>query len=309
MVAVDNREASLPKTVSRARESLAGPIDTMLTTTIPSQVALGDPGYPTRLAVLGDAPGTLWFVGRLPAPEAPAIAIVGSRAATGAGRTRARSWAAALARRGFVVISGGAFGIDAAAHEGALDADAATFAVLGCGADVVYPDRHTRLFARIATRGGLLSELPPGTPPRPWHFPRRNRLIAALADTVLVVEAAPRSGALITATLAEERGQRLLAAPGSPGTDALIARGAVPVTSVETLGDALEGRAVPPPPPIPPRHEALLTALGDGAHSPGALAQRLGLSLPSVMGLLMEAELAGRVRRAEGSQYEVLRGH
>src|SRR3954453_11628653 len=223
MVAVDNPEASLPKTVSRARQPVAGRIDMMLPTTLPSQVALRDPGYPTRLAGLRDAPGTLWFVGRLPAPEAPAIAIVGSRAATGAGRTRARSWAAALARRGFVVISGGAFGIDAAAHEGAFYADAARFSVLGCGADVVYPDRHTRLFARIAASGGLLSELPPGTVPRPWHFPRRNRLIAALAGTVPVVEAAPRSGALITATLAEERGQGLLAAPGSPGTDALIA--------------------------------------------------------------------------------------
>jgi DNA processing protein len=236
--------------------------------------------------------------------------MVGSRAASGAGRGKAQEWARALADRGFAVVSGGAFGIDAAAHEGALAGGGETFAVLGCGVDVVYPDRHAVLFARIAACGGLISEMAPGEPPRAQQFPARNRIIAALADAVLVIEAAARSGALITAGFARKRGQRVLAVPGTPGTDGLLAGGALPVTSVATLWDALEGRAVAGPPAPPPgRQAALIMALREGPDSPGSLARRLGLSLPSVMGLLTEAELEGRVRRAGGSQYEVLSGH
>jgi DNA processing protein len=274
------------------------------------KVASADGAYPPRLRRLGDAPEALWALGRLPPPESPAVAIVGSRAATGAGNALASELAAALAGRGYAVISGGAFGIDAAAHAGALDGGGETFAVLGCGADVVYPDRHARLFGRIAGQGGLLSELPPGTPPRAWHFPRRNRLIAALSDAVIVVEAAVRSGALITARVALKAGQRVLAVPGTPGADGLLDAGALAVTSAATLWDALAGHAaVVAAAPVPPRQAALITALADGPGDPGSLARRLGLSLPSVMGLLTEAELEGRVRRAGGSQYEVLRGH
>jgi DNA processing protein len=274
------------------------------------KVIRGGADYPARLGRVAPPPLALWCVGRLPPPEAPCVAIVGSRAATGAGCARAHEWAEALARRGFAVVSGGAFGIDAAAHTGALAGGGETFAVLGCGVDVVYPDRHTSLFARIAGQGGLVSELPPGTPPRARQFPARNRIIAALADAVLVVEAAVRSGALITARIAARGGQRVLAAPGTPGTDGLLALGALPVTSVAALWDAVEGRAPSAAAaPLPERHAALIAALGEGPDSPGSLARRLGLSLPSVMGLLTEAELEGRVRRAEGSQYEVLRGH
>jgi DNA processing protein len=274
------------------------------------QVRTGEAGYPARLAGLAPAPASLWCVGRLPRPQVPCVAVVGSRAASGAGCEKARQWAGALARRGFAIVSGGAFGIDAAAHEGALAAGGETFAVLGCGVDVVYPDRHVSLFARIAQQGGLISELPPGTTPKARQFPARNRIIAALADAVLVVEAAARSGGLITAGHARKRGQRVLAAPGTPGTDGLLAGGALPVTSVATLCDALEGRAAEVPvAPLPARYAALLTALGEGADSPGSLARRLGISLPSTMALLTEAELEGWVRRAGGSQYEVLRGH
>lgn len=284
------------------------PGDTVLPPVV--QVRTGEAGYPARLAGLAPSPASLWCVGRLPQPQAPCVAIVGSRAATGAGCARARQWAEALARRGFAIVSGGAFGIDAAAHEGALAAGGETFAVLGCGVDVVYPDRHALLFARIAQQGGLISELPPGTPPKAQQFPARNRIIAALADAILVVEAATHSGALITAGYARKRGQRVLATPGTPGTDGLLARGALPVTSVATLWDALEGRAATvPAAPLPERYAALITALRQGADSPGSLARRLEVSLPSIMALLTEAELEGWVRRAGGSQYEVLRGH
>jgi DNA processing protein len=304
MLPGNNSEERLPTTPNMA--SLPG--DMVLPPVV--QVRIGEAGYPARLAGLAPRAASLWCIGRMPRPQVPCVAIVGSRAASGAGCEKARRWSEALAGRGFAIVSGGAFGIDAAAHEGALAAGGETFAVLGCGVDVVYPDRHAGLFARIAQQGGLVSELPPGTAPRARQFPARNRIIAALADAVLVVEAAVRSGGLITAGHARKRGQRVLAAPGTPGTDGLLARGALPVTSVATLWDALEGRAAEiPAAPLPGPHAALVTALREGADSPGSLARRLGISLPSIMALLTEAELAGWVRRAGGSQDEVLRGH
>jgi DNA processing protein len=296
-----NRERTLPTTPGMA--ALHPEFSSM------QKVLALEPTYPARLRELAPPPAVLWFVGRLPPAGTPTIAIVGSRSATGAGCARSHDWAAAVARRGWAVVSGGAFGIDAAAHSGALEGGGQTFAVLGCGVDVVYPDRHAPLFAQIAAGGGLLSELPPGTPPRARQFPSRNRIVAALADVVLVVEAAARSGALITAGVARRRGQRLLAVSGTPGADALIAGGAQAVSSVATLFDALDGRAtVAPAQAIPPRQAALITALRAGSDSPGGLARRLGLSLAHVMSVLTEAELDGRVRRTHGSQYEVLRG-
>jgi DNA processing protein len=271
-------------------------------------IGRADPGYPRRLGTLASAPAVLWYRGQLPDAASPAVAVVGSRAASGNGCRLARSWSQALAGEGWIIVSGGAFGIDAAAHQGALDGGGRTLAVLGCGADVVYPDRHRALFERIAATGALVSELPPGTPPRTWHFPKRNRIVAALADALLVIEAGARSGALGTATLARKAGQRVLAVPGSPGTDALVAGGAEAVTSLDELREALAGRprvaGV-----VPERYAALFTALRGGAVTPGVLAARLGLTVPVVMGLLTEAELDGRVRRAGGSHYEVLRGH
>jgi len=239
------------------------------------------------------------------------LAIVGSRSATRVGCDRAYELAAAVGRRGWAVMSGGAFGIDAAAHEGALAVGAATYAVLGCGVDIVYPDRHEALFARIATQGGLLAELAPGTPPARRHFPARNRIISALSDAVVVVEAAVRSGALITAGIAHRRGQRVLAMPGSRGTDELLATGkAVAVTSVAELDEALAGRgSVWQSEELPSAFVPLVAALRAASDTPGGLARRLGLPLPSVMSLLLEAELEGWVRRAGDTHYEVLRAH
>jgi DNA processing protein len=273
----------------------------------PEKVVRGDLRYPARLLRIAQPPHQLWVSGRLPRSEQPALAIVGSRKASGAGCERARELAAVFGRRGWMIVSGGAFGIDAAAHEGALAAGAETYAVLGCGVDVVYPDRHDDLFARIVDRGGLLSEYQPGTQPRPGQFPVRNRIIAGLADAVLVVEAAVRSGALITARVARETGLRVLAVPGTPGTDALIARGARAVTSAATLEDALAGRTEAPV-QIPLSFNPLVEALRAQTDTAPGLARRLGLSLPAVMGLLLEAELEGWVRRAD-SHYEVLRAH
>ncbi len=159
----------------------------------------------------------LWYLGRLPQPGDRGLAMVGARAASMAGCGLARKLAAASARQGFAIVSGGALGIDAAAHRGALDAAGVTFAVLGCGVDVVYPDRHAALYADIAAAGGLISEYPPGTQPRSGQFPARNRIIAAFAGTVLVVEAGLKSGALITARLRDRPRPAAARGPRQPG--------------------------------------------------------------------------------------------
>lgn len=185
-------------------------------------VGMGAAGYPPALGALHDPPFGLFGRGAVPEAlarlvEGPAVAVVGSRRATGAGLAFARDLGACLAERGAVVVSGLAHGIDAAAHQGALEAGGVTVAVLGCGVDVPYPRRNRGLAARIAERGALLSEYWPGTPPAPWRFPARNRIVAGLAGAVAVVEAGRRSGALITADFALELGRPVLAVPGWPG--------------------------------------------------------------------------------------------
>lgn len=264
-----------------------------------------DPGYPQRLLQLGRPPAPLWVVGRAPTGAERGLAIVGSRAATLKGCAVATELAAAIGRAGWFVVSGGALGIDAAAHLGALEVGAPTFAVLGCGVDVVYPDRHGPLFARIAGSGGLLSELPPATPPRFKQFPSRNRLVAALAEAVLVIDARLRSGALITARLARKQGRLLLAVPGSAGTDQLIASGAA--ESVNDAADVLRRLSGGPAKvaAVPASLAPLVRALSSGPDSPAGLARKLGCPLPDVMGALFEAELSGWVRRISGGLYEV----
>jgi DNA processing protein len=265
--------------------------------------------FPAELRSLASPPRGLWYLGRLPATGERRFSVVGARAATRAGCDRARDIGRGLAQTGAAVVSGGAFGIDAAAHEGALAEGGATFAVLGCGTDVVYPDRHQELFARIAVSGGLLSEYPPGTPPRRGHFPARNRLIAGLAEAVIVVEAALRSGALITARWASTLGRPLFAVPGSSGTDALLHSGrALLAESAEDLLAVLRGDAARPAkaPQVAGRFAPLLNAIELGSNSPDHLCKRMGMALPSLLAVVAEAELEGLVRRAAGNTYEVI---
>src|SRR4030095_2778803 len=206
-------------------------------------VAWDDTDYPRALLELGYPPPVLFFVGRRELLNRPALAIVGSRNATAQGLDNARNFAHALADAGLTIISGLALGVDAAAHEGALLGTGSTLAVVGTGLDRVYPARHRELAHRIANDGGLLSEFPPGTPPREHNFPRRNRLISGLAKGVLVVEAAQKSGSLITARYAGEQGREVFAIPGSihsplaKGCHKLIRDGA---KLVETAQDILE---------------------------------------------------------------------
>jgi DNA processing protein len=211
-------------------------------------VTLADPAYPSALLDTADPPLLLYVHGDPAFLAGPALAVVGARSATAAGMETARAFARHLAGQGWRVVSGLAQGIDAAAHEGALDAGprgAGTVAVMGTGIDVVYPPRHGPLAGRIAAQGALVSELPLGTPARPGHFPRRNRLVAGLARGVLVVEAARQSGSLITARLAAENGREVFAIPGSihsplsRGCHALIRQGAKLVETARDITDEL----------------------------------------------------------------------
>ena len=211
-------------------------------------VARSAPAFPPLLRAVHDPPAGL-FVRGAAAPELlarPAVAIVGARACSGYGASVARTLARDLARAGLVVVSGLARGIDAEAHRGALDAGGTTVAVLGCGIDRDYPAAHAELARRIAETGGIVSEYEPGVEPAPWRFPARNRIIAALADAVVIVEARSRSGALITVDLAMEIGRPIYAVPGeitsnlSEGTNDLLRHGhAKAITSARDVLDTL----------------------------------------------------------------------
>lgn len=290
------------KRSSAARAKTDGP-------SVPGLVcSASDPRFPRRLLDLGRPPQQLWVTGRLPTPDEKVVAIVGSRAATAAGYAQAQEIAAAVGRAGWSVISGGALGIDAAAHLGALQAGTPTFAVLGCGVDVVYPDRHGELFNQVARAGGLISEYPMGTPPRAGQFPVRNRLVAAFAQAVIVVDARTRSGALVTAARARELRRLLVAVPGSRGADWLIGSGAaVPATGSDEVLALLAGGAARRP-TIPASLQPLIDLLlRAGPESPDGIATRMGQPLPSVLSALTEAEMAGLIHRIAGGRYEVPR--
>ena len=195
-------------TLSRRRVTLAAAMSTTI-----RPLSCDDPRYPARLAELTPAP-PLWIRGAVDDDDALAIAIVGARRATPYGLEVAARLAGDLAARGVTIVSGFARGIDSAAHRAALDAGGRTIAVLGCGVDIIYPPENARLADAVETRGALVTQFPPGTAPLPYHFPTRNRTLAALALGVVVVEAAERSGSLSTAGFAADLGREVFAVPG-----------------------------------------------------------------------------------------------
>jgi len=276
---------------------------------VPGQhlVMWDEPSYPALLAELADAPPLLFVAGDPTLLERPQLAMVGSRRASRPGLDTAHSFARSLARGGFVVTSGLALGIDGAAHQGALDADGHTVAVLGTGLQCLYPARHKRLARDIVERGGaLVSELPLDSPPQAANFPRRNRIISGLSLGVLVVEASPSSGSLITARLAAEQGREVYAIPGSihhpgaKGCHQLIRDGATLVESIEHILEALRGwQQVPFAEPAstasPGATHPLLALLYAAPHSSEALAHAAGWPLPEVLAALTELELDGLV--------------
>ncbi len=208
-------------------------------------VTLSDPSYPKVLLHLADPPLFLYVKGQLALLHAPAISIVGSRSATPNGLANAEQFAQAFSEHGFTIISGLALGVDGAAHRGALQGPSGTVAVMGTGIDLVYPTRHYQLAQQISMHGALVSEWPLGSPARASHFPQRNRIIAALAQAILVIEAAAQSGSLITARLAAEIGREIGAVPGSihspltKGCHQLIKEGAKLIESAQDLLDEI----------------------------------------------------------------------
>ncbi|MBC5782831.1 DNA-protecting protein DprA [Ramlibacter sp. USB13] len=284
-------------------------------------LTLGDPDYPRALLAIEDPPLMLYRLGVLQAPPARSLAIVGSRNPTPQGLQNARRFARAFAEARVTVVSGLALGIDGAAHQGALDGAAqdaiATIAVVGTGLDRVYPRQHLELAHAIAGRGQIVSEYPLGTPPLPHNFPRRNRLIAALSQGTLVVEAALQSGSLITARLASEQGKEVFAIPGSihspqsRGCHVLLRQGAKLVESAQDVLEDLRLVLPGPPAPTPPEEaegegSALLEALGHDPVGLDALIARTGIPAPLLQAQLLELELAGQVARLPGGLFQRL---
>ncbi len=300
---------------------------------------LDDQGYPALLALLDDAPPVLSVLGQTGVLDSRAVAIVGGRNATANARRHAEALAADLAGAGLVVVSGMARGVDAAAHAGAL-ASGTTVACIAGGVDVAYPPENAALQRRVAEMGAVIAEASPGTAPRAQHFPRRNRLIAGLSLGVVVIEAALRSGSLITARLALENNRELFAAPGSPldercrGSNNLLRQGA---HLVETASDVLahlpdhpmreglarlplfaRGETVPSPalaepaPEYSPADLALARSrvaqlLGPAPTPVDDLVRRCHLPVSAVLAVLLELELAGRAEVLPG-QHVVLTG-
>jgi DNA processing protein len=279
-------------------------------------LGLDHPDYPVLLKAISDPPAVLWVRGRPEALSLPQLGIVGSRHASRSGAQLAYDFAAALAASGVIACSGLALGIDAAAHQGCVDLARPTVAVLGTGVDRIYPRRHQRLAdALLACDGALVSEYPPGTAPLQGHFPRRNRIISGLSVGTLVVEAALRSGSLITARLALEQGREVFAIPGSihnplsRGCHALIREGATLVETaaqvIEQLGSLLgllvpgEGdlveSAVEPLPDLEPEPLQLLQAIPWEPVWLDTLAGQSDLPLPRLQALLMQLQLEGLI--------------
>lgn len=280
-----------------------------------------EPGYPALLAHLDVPPPLLYVKGRLELLNAPSIAIVGSRQCSAAGAKLSGHFASALAEAGYVIVSGFARGIDSFAHEAALRH---TVAVLAGGIDVIYPPENANLYTRMAQDACFVSEHPPGFKPRGQDFPRRNRIISGLSYGVVIVEAAARSGTLVTARFATEQGRDVFAVPGHPldpraeGTNALIKRGATLVTTPEDIIEALHpvsglresGSSMPPAAITQPdareaiandigssERDRVLTALSPAPVDLDALVRATGLSQRTVSIALVEFDLAGRITR------------
>jgi DNA processing protein len=289
----------------------------------------GGEGYPAALATIPDPPTVLWARGDVALAAGPCIAVVGARNASANGLRMAARLARELGEAGRVIVSGLARGIDRAAHEAALATG--TIAVLAGGVDVIYPPQNAALAAEIAARGLLLSEAPMGEQPTARHFPRRNRIVSGLSDGVVLVEAAARSGSLITARMALEQGREAMAVPGSPldarteGCNALIREGAALIRDgadvIEALGrgatlrpPARIGSATrpavgyAPPPDAPPDGDftGIVDLLGPEPVEIDALISRSGLDAATLAGALLDLELDGRLERHPGGRVSLL---
>ena len=278
-----------------------------------------DAGYPERLREVPDPPPALYARGEV--PDVPAVALVGSRTASPTGVEAARALGRALGEVGTCVVSGLALGVDAAAHEGALEAGGPTVGVLGCGIDVVYPRVNRALFGRVGAAGALVSEYYLGEPPLAWRFPARNRIIAGLSDAVVVVEAPQKSGALITARHGAECGRDVwavpgpLAAPEHRGSNRLLADGAGVLWDVAEFVEAyaqevkqypaVGSSAGDPPVPdsLPEGEAAVLSGVGFEPTGVDVISERSGLETRRVLSGLALLEIKGYVARGPGGAF------
>ncbi len=277
--------------------------------------------FPESLRAIPDSPVLLYCWGALDWLDQPAVAIIGARTATDYGRRIAEGLAVELAALGITIVSGAAYGIDAAAHRGALSAGGGTVAVLGCGIDVVYPRAHADLFREIVDNGLLLSEYPLGTQPEGFRFPARNRIISGLVKGVVVVEATEKSGSLITARLALDQGREVFAVPGridspkSAGTHRLIQQGAHLVHAVADIVEGLSWSKAEAcagcnwarsgqTGTITAHEQLVLDSLDIYPRDIDTLVRLSGLPLVEIHGLLLQLELQGLIRQLPGQQYE-----
>lgn len=292
-------------------------------------LAWGETGYPAPLAQIADPPPLLFVQGDPDVLGVPALAIVGSRHPSSGGLRNAHEFARQLAGYGLTIISGLAVGIDAAAHEGALAAKGLTVAVCGTGLDRIYPTVNAGLARRIGQEGALVSEFPIGTKPLSQNFPRRNRIVSGLAAGLLVVEAAPQSGSLISARMAMEQGREVFAIPGSihnplaRGCHALIRQGAKLVEGPSDILEELVPQLSMMPPSglpelasvvtteeIPDDQRRLLAIMGYEAISLDAMVDRSGLTAEQVSSMLLLLELQGLIEASPGGLYNrVTRGY
>ncbi len=286
-----------------------------------AQILLSDDsGYPPLLKAIPDPPPLLFVLGDVAILRQKQLAIVGSRHPTPAGRETAHDFAQHLAANGVVITSGLALGIDGASHEGALAGGGLTVAVAGTGLDRVYPARHRDLAHRIGENGVLVSEFPPGTPPTASNFPRRNRIISGLSMGVLVVEAALRSGSIITARSAIEQGREVFAVPGSihnpqaRGCNSLIRQGAKLVETAADIFEELGGFATPMREELNPDHavsdpeldseyKRVLASIGHEPTAVDTVVQRSGLTTDAVCSMLLVLELQGLIASTSSGHY------
>jgi DNA processing protein len=279
-------------------------------------VTLLDKEYPSLLKEISDPPPFLYLKGKLP-NSATSIAVVGSRRASDYGISVTTRLSRELAEQGVTIVSGLALGVDAAAHRGALQLSGATVGVLGCGIDQIYPPENRQLYREMEEKGAIVSEFAPGTPPDAPNFPRRNRIISGMSRGVLVVEAAERSGSLITARFALEQGREVFAVPGninfraSRGTNSLIKEGA---KLVETVADIMG--ELPPGGNLPqwarkqhfnlsPDEEKLTALLAEKPLQIDELTVRSGLTVPAVSAMLLRLELQGAVMQIPGKIFSL----
>lgn len=271
-----------------------------------------DSRFPERLREIPESPGCIYLKGRLPDPVEMTVGIIGARDGTEYGKMVARTLAKELSEYGISIISGMAYGIDTAAHEGALLGGGKTYAVLGCGVDICYPAINKKLYSKIQEEGGIISEYPEGSPPLPHHFVARNRLIAGLSDILIVVEAKERSGTFITVDRALEQGKQVFVVPGritdplSRGCNRLLMEGASLCLSKEDILSCFsieEGKDNEKKPNLKGEEKRIYNALDlEGKHI-DALYKELGIPLQSLYSVLVKMEIEGYCESFSSSYY------